>query len=201
MPPRGETGGNIPSVQGPELQRKLVKVMLDHGYRRFDEPIELASGELSHDFIDAKRALARGPNLHGACKAMIDLFTFSGQKFDAVGGLTMGADMLSHGMALVSKQRWFVIRKAAKGRGTDQRIEGTELTEGMHVLVVDDVVTTGGSILEACEVVEAAGAIVVMALALVDRGDATTERFAERGTPFRSLITYTDLDIDPVGGP
>lgn len=177
-----------------------MEIVRERGYRRFDEPIQLASGELSHDFIDAKRALARGPDLHAACQAMLDLYTFSGQKFDAVGGLTLGADQFAHGIALIAKQQWFVIRKATKGRGTDQRIEGAELGPGVRCLVVDDVVTTGGSILEACEVVEATGASVVMALALMDRGDATTQRFAERGTPFRPLITYADLGIAAVGG-
>lgn len=176
-----------------------MEIVREHGYQRFDEPLQLASGEYSHDFIDAKRALAQGEHLLLACRALSDLFTFSGQHYDAVGGLTLGADQFAHGIAVASKKQWFVIRKAAKGRGTNQRIEGAELGPGVRCLVVDDVVTTGKSILEACEIVESTGASVVMAVTLVDRGEAATERFADRGTQYRSLITYTDLDIDPVG--
>lgn len=175
--------------------------MRKHGYRRFEEPITLASGELSHDFIDAKRALKHGEDLRTACEAMLEQVTSPGLDFDAVGGLTLGADQFAHGIALVAGKEWFVIRKAAKGRGTNERIEGAMLGPGVRCLVVDDVATTGGSILEACDVVLETGASVVAGLSLVDRGETTKRRFAERQIPFRAVITYSDLGIAPVGGP
>jgi orotate phosphoribosyltransferase len=184
-----------------ELRAAVLEAIRKHGYRRFEAPIRLASGDLSHDFVDAKRGLARGEDLATACRALLELVDAEwGSDFEAVGGLTMGADQFAHGMALLGAKEWFVIRKAAKERGTKQRVEGAVLGPGMRCLVVEDVVTTGGSILEACDVAEEVGASVVAAVALVDRGEAASRRFAERRTPFRSLLSYKDLDIPPVGG-
>src|SRR5205085_1093346 len=82
--------------------------------------------------------------LRVACEAIVELVREAGVEFDAVGGLTLGADQFAHGVALVADRGWFVIRKQPKGRGTDQWVEGTVLGPGVRVLLVDDVVTTGG---------------------------------------------------------
>ena len=158
----------------------------------------LSSGHKSSDFIDVKAALARGEDLEKACQAILE--TLQGVGFDAVGGLTMGADQFAHVLAVLARKQWFVVRKAPKGRGTDKLIEGATLGPGTDALVVEDVVTTGGSLAKACGVVRAAGARVVMAVALVDRGEVANRLFAEQQVPYRPLITYGDLDIAPVGG-
>jgi orotate phosphoribosyltransferase len=67
------------------------------------------------------------------------------------------------------------------------------------VLLVDDVVTTGGSIIVAYDRVVDTGAIVTAAITLVDRGDIATAEFARLGVPYSALVTYSDLQIDPVG--
>lgn len=123
-----------------------------------------------------------------------------GIEFDAVGGMTLGADQFAHVMAVLARRRWFVVRKAAKGRGTNQRVEGAEVREGVKVLLVDDVVTTGTSILEAYEVVRGLGATVTGALTLLDRGEAARPKFEAAGVPYVPLLTYQDLGIEPVGG-
>ena len=182
------------------LRVTVLEAVRAHGYRHFDEPIPLASGELSQDFIDAKRGLARGQDLETACRALLDLARDElGVDFDAVGGLTLGADQFAHGLALVGSKDWFVIRKATKDRGTRQRVEGAILGPGVRCLVVDDVVTTGGSILEACDVVLETGAAIAAAVTLVDRGALTRRRFDERGITFAPLLTYDDFGIPPVG--
>lgn len=85
---------------------------------------------------------------------------------DAVGGPTMGADALAVGIAVVSDSRWFFVRKEPKGRGTGRWIEGAQVGPGDKVLLVEDVVTTGGSILKTVEVVRDTGAEVVAAATL-----------------------------------
>ena len=122
----------------------VLELIRTKGLRHFDEPVQLSSGELSQDFIDAKLALARGADLRTACEAMVEIVTTAGVTFDAVGGLTLGADQFAHGVAMVADKGWFVIRKQPKGRGTDQWVEGTPLGPGVRVLLVDDIVTTGG---------------------------------------------------------
>ena len=178
----------------------LVEVVLRHGYRRADAPFRLASGELSHDFVDGKAALARGHDLAGACRLIASEVEATGATFDAVGGLTMGADQFAHGIAVLTGCRWFVVRKEPKGRGTDQLVEGAALGPDVRALVVEDVTTTGGSLLRALDAVADAGAQVVAAATFVDRGERARRLLDERGIPFVALVTYRDLGIDPVGG-
>lgn len=182
-----------------ELRAELLAIVREHGYRRLPEPIQLASGRSSRDFVDAKRALARGAHLALACEALVALAAHEGVDFDAVGGPTMGADQFAHGVAVVADTAWFVVRKAPKGRGTDRLVEGAPLAAGTRVFLVDDVVSTGGSILRACEAVEGTGASIVLASTLVDRGDNVAGSFAERGVRYRPLLTYRDLGIEPIG--
>jgi orotate phosphoribosyltransferase len=181
------------------LRAAVLELVHDKGLRHFDEPVQLSSGEYSRDFIDAKRALAQGRDLRTACEAMVEIVTEAGVDFDAVGGLTLGADQFAHGVALVADRGWFVIRKEPKGRGTDQWVEGTVLGPGVRVLLVEDAVTTGASIHKAYERVIAEGADVVFAITTVDRGNIAAAFFAERGVPYEPLLTYTDLGIAAVG--
>lgn len=182
------------------MRQAVVEIVLAGGYLQLDQPVKLASGDWSRDYIDSKRALARGSHLRLACEALVQLAHEEGWSFDAVGGLTLGADQFSHVMAVLADRSWFVVRKREKDHGTKQRIEGARLGPGVRVLVVDDVVTRGSSILQALEAIRDTGAEVVGATALVDRGPATAARFAELGHPYRPLLTYAHLGIAPVGG-
>jgi orotate phosphoribosyltransferase len=149
--------------------------------------------------MDGKKALARGDHLRDACLAVIALAADEGVEYDAVGGMTLGADSFSHGIAVLTGVPWFVVRKQTKEHGTTRRIEGAALGPGTRVLLIDDVATTGGSILAALEAVQAVGAIVSLAVTLVDRGEQTAPKFAELGVAYRPLLTYRDLGIEPVG--
>lgn len=182
-----------------ELRNQLRQIVLREGYLRLDEPIQLRSGEWSRDFIDGKRALAHGRDLELACRALLEMLDERGIDFDAVGGLTLGADQFAHGTAIVAGRDWFVVRKEPKGRGTNRLVEGAELHPGVRVLLVDDVVTTGGSIKQAWTAIKETGAEVVAAVTLVDRGEVASRFFADLGVPYLPLLTYKDLEIEPVG--
>lgn len=186
--------------RAPELDA-LVRIVVDKGLTRFDEPVRLASGAMSREFVDAKRALATGSDLTVACRAIVHLADELGIAFDAIGGMTMGADMFAHGVAMLADCGWFVVRKQPKDRGTRQQVEGSVLGPGTRVVMVEDTVTTGGSTLTALDVVRATGAEVVLVTALVDRGDAATAAFADLGVPYAPLLTYRDIGIDPVVPP
>lgn len=189
-----------PTPSSPERDA-LVRIVIDKGLTSFDEPVTLASGAMSRDFIDAKRALAKGSDLTVACRAIIAAADERGISFNAVGGMTMGADMFAHGVAMLADCGWFVVRKAPKDRGTRQQVEGSVLDATSRVLMVEDTITTGGSTLTALEVVRATGAEVVMVTALVDRGDAAAVSFADAGVTYAPLLTYRDVGIDPVVPP
>jgi len=184
-----------------EDRERLLAVVKERGLIQFEEPRELSSGELSRDFIDAKAALSRGRDLRLACKVIADGVAAAGIDFDAVGGLTLGADQFAHGIVthLDDDREWFVVRKQPKGRGTNQVVEGATLGAGTRVLLVDDIVTTGGSIQKAYDQVVATGATVVAAVTVVDRSDIASAYFAERGVPYLPVFTYHDLDIVAVG--
>jgi len=178
--------------------QELLELVRTRGYRHFDEPVQLASGGWSQDFVDAKEALAEGEHLRMACEAILAIAARRGIDFDAVGGLTLGADHFSHGVALLGNKRWFVIRKEPKGRGTNKYVEGTTLGAADRVLLVDDVVTTGSSIQVTYERVVAEGARVVLAVTLFDRGDIAGSYFEDRSVPYEPLLTYRDLGIPPM---
>lgn len=181
------------------MRDRLLETLRTKGMTTFDEPVELASGTRSRYFLDGKRALADGDDLRLACEAMAAQADEAGVAFDAAGGLTLGADQFAHGIAIVRSSGWFVIRKQPKGRGTDRVAEGHPLGPGLRVLLVDDVVTTGGSILTAHERVVAHGADVVLATTLVDRGGGAVSAFAALGVPYRPLFTHDDLGIPALG--
>jgi orotate phosphoribosyltransferase len=183
-----------------ELREKLIKIVASNGLLELPEPVQLASGDMSKWFVDGKKALSSGADLELACRALIELANDMGVgHFDAVGGLTLGADQFSHGVAILNRCDWFVVRKAAKGRGTNKRIEGAELGPGVKVLLVDDVVTRGGSIQEAYQVISAEGATIVGAVSLIDRGGHADSFFADEHVPYRPLVQYWELGIPAVG--
>lgn len=186
----------------PSSWQAAFDLVKNRGYQRRDEPFMLASGQMSHDYIDGKYAVDYGDNLALVATAVIDLAAAEGIKFDAVGGLTMGADPLAIAISIIGHKRWFSVRKQRKERGRNQWVEGTRFdpNEETQVLLVDDVVSSGASIMQAFDHVRDDGGIVAGVIPMVDRGDVAAKLFAEAGVPYRPLITYGDLGIDPVNG-
>jgi orotate phosphoribosyltransferase len=117
-----------------------------------------------------------------------------------VGGLTLGADALAVGVAAAARCSWFFVRKEPKARGTRRLIEGAQIGEGSRVLLIDDVVTSGGSIVKAYEAIIETGAEVVAAVTLVDRGGTAQSYFGGLGVPYFPMATYEELGIPRVGG-
>ena len=191
-------GGIMDTMRLSPLRQELLEILKERGYRRLDQPIRLASGALSQDFIDGKEALAEWRHLRLACEAIVETVAADGHRFDAVGGLTMGADALAVGIASVADCRWFFVRKEAKQRGTRRWVEGAQIGPGDTVLLVDDVVTTGGSIFKALDIVDQTGAATVAAVTLVDRSGLAGPRFEQRGVGYFPMITYDLLGIDRV---
>jgi orotate phosphoribosyltransferase len=179
---------------------RLLDVVRTRALIQFDEPRELSSGELSRDFIDAKAGLSRGEDLRLACSVIAGSVAAAGIEWDAVGGLTLGADQFAHGIVthLADDHEWFVVRKQPKGRGTNRLVEGAALGPGSRVLLVDDIVTTGGSIQQAHQHVLDTGATVVAAVTLVDRSDIAARYFDQHQVRYLPVFTYHDLGIVPV---
>ncbi|MGI8491851.1 MAG: orotate phosphoribosyltransferase [Acidimicrobiales bacterium] len=178
-----------------QTRRELAELVRTHGYEHRPEPFTLSSGATSHNYVDGKHAVATGPALRQACEAMIEAVD---QPFDAVGGPTMGADALAHGVALLSGAGWFSVRKEAKGHGRGAWVEGRRLQPGDRVLIVEDVVSTGGSLLKAVERVVDLDVEVVAATALLDRSPKVGERFEAAGIRWVPRLTWDDIGIEPL---
>jgi len=176
-------------------REQLAALVLARGYERRETPFQLTSGGWSRDYIDGKHAIARGDSLRLASQAVIDAV---GQPFDAVGGPTMGADALAHGVALLSGAGWFSVRKEPKGHGRLSWVEGTRLEAGDRVVFVEDVVSTGASLLRAVDRVVELGVQTVAAVTLLDRGTEAAAGFEARGISYQPLLTYADLGIEPL---
>lgn len=181
--------------EASSLQSELLEILRTKALRALDKPVRLSSGGWSSHFVDGKAGLAEWRDLQIACRAIVGKAEDAGLRFDAAGGPTMGADALSVGIAAVSNARWFMVRKEPKGHGTKRWIEGARIGRGERVLLVDDVVTTGGSILKALDIVAETGAEIVAVATLVDRSGLAAGILQSRGVPYLPMVTYQDLGI------
>jgi orotate phosphoribosyltransferase len=179
----------------PSQRASLAALIRACGYERRDQPFQLTSGGWSHDYVDGKHAVAKGFALRQASQAVIDVV---GEPFDAVGGPTMGADALAHGVSILSGSGWFSIRKEPKGHGRGAWVEGTRFEGGERVVMVEDVVSTGASLLRAVERVRDLDVEVVAASALLDRSPAVAALLERAGVRWVPLLTWVDLGIEPL---
>ena len=178
------------------LRDELLALLRDRSYER--RKVVLASGRESDFYVDGKQTSLhpRGAYLLG--RLLLEKMALFG-RVDAVGGPTLGADPLATSVALVSSLEGrpmpaFIVRKEPKGHGTRRWIEGKKnLPEGALVVVVEDVVTTGGSGLSAVEKIEEEGYRVVGLLAVVDREEGAREAITGKGYRFESLFTKTEI--------
>ena len=157
----------------------------------------LSSGKKSSYYLDCRMTTldARGALLIG--RLILDQIRSHDIPVDAIGGLTLGADPIATAVAVVSALEdkpipAFIVRKETKGHGMQRAIEGYDGKPGSRVVVVDDVCTTGDSILKAAERAEEAGYQVTAAFCVVDREEGGTELIAKR-YPFYALLTAKEL--------
>ena len=173
----------------------LRRHILDHSVKTGD--FVLKSGRKSTWFIDSKQTVCRPGGMLLVADAVLDALP---DEATAIGGLTMGADPVAFVAAGVAATRGrdleaFSVRKEAKDHGGGGRIAGA-LDAGDKVVVTEDTVTRGTSLLEAVHAVRDAGAEVVLALAVVDRGGAAERLLKSEGVTFRALLGAPDLGFD-----
>jgi orotate phosphoribosyltransferase len=155
--------------------------------------VVLTSGKTAQYLVDAKRAILRPPGF----RALAELVADQAREWNAtaVGGMTMGADPIAcAALAGGVDVKAFFVRKEAKAHGLSRRIEGPLLEPGERCMLVEDVVTTGGSTLRALDALREEGHGVCGVLAICDRlagGAAAIEQAA--GAPFVALTTIDDV--------
>lgn len=157
----------------------------------------LASGRRSPHYVDCRRTTMHADGLALIGELGLAAIRAAGWKVAAVGGLTLGADPVAYAIARASAGTLkpvhaFTVRKTAKSHGAARRIEGCFET-GMSVVVIEDVVTTGASALEAAAALRDGGGTVSGVLAVVDRGEGGREAIERAGYAVRSLVTLGEL--------
>ena len=178
---------------------RLLSMLAERSARRGQ--FTLASGRTSSLYIDARLTTMSPDGLALIGPLGLEAIRDAGWQPDAVGGLTLGADPIAYAIAYASAVeradattplRAFTVRKEAKQHGTGRLIEGP-YREGDRVVVIEDVVTTGGSALRAVEAVRAAGGSVLGVLALVDREEGGREALERAGLVVRALALASDI--------
>ncbi len=159
--------------------------------------VTLSSGKVADFYVDLRRITLDGEAAPLVGKVMLD--RVRDLAFDAVGGLTLGADpvatsMLHAAAAAGRRLDAFVVRKEGKAHGLQQRIEGPSIA-GRRVLVVEDTSTTGNSPLEAVSAAREAGAEVVAVATIADRATGAAEKFAEAGLDYRFVYDVRELGL------
>ena len=166
---------------------ELTRLLLEAGAVKFGT-FTLASGATSDVYIDIKQVWTRPERL----RAIAARFAARVGDAELLAGMELGAVPLVVATALATGLPYVVVRKAAKAHGTGQRYEGT-VPPGARTLVLEDVVTTGGSVADTVGVLRGAGAELTGVLAVVDRGEGGREKLAALGVELGALATLAEL--------
>ncbi|QDV24033.1 orotate phosphoribosyltransferase [Aureliella helgolandensis] len=177
-------------------RQRLIALIKEHALQFGD--FTLASGKKAKFYLDCRKLTLHplGANQIGA--GMLDLL--ADELPDAIGGMAIGADPITAATITLAGQReqnllGFIVRKEAKQHGTGRQVEGP-VAAGMSVVIVEDVVTSGGSALKAVEAVREFGLKVDKILAVVDRLEGGREAIEAAGLTLQTLVTVRDLGIE-----
>jgi len=180
-----------------EYDREALMGLIQENALEFGD-FTLASGKKAKFYLDCRKVTldSRGANL--IASGMLDLM--ASDMPDAVGGMAIGADPITGAIITLSGQRsrhlrGFIVRKGAKDHGKGRDVEGP-VKPGDRVVIVEDVITTGGSALKAVDRAREFGLKVTGALAIIDRLAGGEAAFASRGVPLKTLFTIRDFGIE-----
>jgi len=175
------------------MKEELLELLKNYAYKKGE--FKLSSGKTSEHYVNCKPVTLSGRGL-----TLSSLLLLKEVETDYVGGLTLGADPLVSGVALVSALdsrmvNGLIVRKEAKGHGTQAYIEGLLPPEGTKITVLEDVITTGGSAIKAATRLRDAGYVVERVVAIVDRQeDKEADEFMESANlELRSLFTLDEI--------
>ncbi len=179
-----------------DLKLRLIEIVLEKSFQyRDNPPFTLASGKQSNYYFNCKPTTMdpEGMNLIG--KVLFRMLKDA--PITAAGGLTLGADPIANALAVISFQegkpiKSFTVRKETKDHGTKSKIEGT-LQPGERIVVLDDVITTGGSTITAIEAVREAGLVIDRVVAFIDREEGGRENILKYVDRVDAVLTRTEV--------
>jgi orotate phosphoribosyltransferase len=161
----------------------------------------LASGKKASYYLDCRNITLHPQGANVIAAGMLDVIESLGDLPDAVGGMAIGADPITAAIVTLAGQRdlplkGFMVRKEPKGHGTGKQVEGP-VESGQRVVIVEDVITSGGSALKAVDAAQQFGLIVERVIGIIDRLAGGQQAFADRGIELVTLTTIRDFGIEP----
>ncbi|MBI5101232.1 MAG: orotate phosphoribosyltransferase [Nitrospirae bacterium] len=178
------------------MKKRLIELVLEKAFKYSEEPVfRLVSGRMSNYYFNCKAVTLNPEGMHLIGNIIFGMIEGSGAK--GIGGLTLGADPIADAVAYTSYLKSapveaFVVRKTAKAHGTMQWVEGN-VQKGDGVVIVDDVITTGKSTIEAIEKAREAGLEIIRVIALVDRQEGGRENIETLGYRVEPVITKDEV--------
>ena len=178
------------------LRERLKDLVIEKAFRYSETPsFKLVSGKMSNYYFNCKAVTLHPEGMYLTGNILYDLIKDSG--ITGIGGLTLGADPIACAVAYTSYAKGtpfeaFVVRKTPKSHGTMQWIEGN-IVQGDRVAIVDDVITTGKSTIEAAGRAQEAGLKIVKVISLIDRQEGGREAIEALGFPFVAIITREEV--------
>lgn len=179
-----------------ELKANLLTLLNKEALKR--GKFVLSSGKTSNYYLDGRVITLTPEGAYLVAEIILEMV--KDYKISAIGGPTLGADPVVGAIAALSHieripLKTFIVRKAAKEHGTQRQIEGPALKAGDSVILIDDVATTGKSLVEAKEALDRMGIKAEYAIVIVDRGEGATENLAKAGLKLESIFTIEDLGV------
>ena len=179
-----------------QKRERLGEIILERSFKYSDNPpFTLASGRQSNFYFNCKPTTLdpEGMNLIG--EIIFDMIKDT--EVTAAGGLTLGADPIADALAVISFQKGkpikaFIVRKDVKDHGTKSAIEGN-VRSGERVVIIDDVITTGGSTITAIEHALRAGLVIDRVITLIDREEGGRENILKHVDHVQSVLTRTEI--------
>ena len=178
-------------------RQRLRELLLEKSYRQ--GTFTLTSGKTSDFYIDGKQTTLDAEGAYLCGRLLYQLIRNESEPISGVGGMTLGADPLVTAVSLVSyldnhPVPAFIVRKEAKGHGTGNFLEGkANLQPGCRVALLEDVVTTGGTLIQVIKRVEDEGFKVGLVATVVDRQEGGAEALAKHGYPLKAIFTRSQL--------
>jgi len=176
---------------------RLLTLLRDIAYEKGE--VTLASGKVSDFYIDCRKVSLHSEGLVLCGEALYQLYQKLELEIDGVGGPTLGADPLIAAFSAAAyhdgaPMHAFIVRKEPKGHGKGKMVEGkSNLPDGARVLLLEDVVTTGGSTVRTIHACREEGLDVCMVFSLVDRCEGGREAIESTGVPFHPLFDRNDF--------
>jgi orotate phosphoribosyltransferase len=178
------------------MKKRLIALILEKAFQYSETPsFRLVSGRTSHYYFNCKAVTLHPEGMYLIGNMVFEMIR--GLEVKGIGGLTLGADPISNAVAYTSYLNKmpieaFVVRKSAKAHGTMQWIEGN-ITKGDKVVIVDDVITTGKSTIEAISRAGEAGLEIAKVIALIDRQEGGKENIEALGYKVEPVITRDEV--------